>query len=117
MRVIPSLAAAVAFVALLGAVPLGPEDAVAITAAVQGRLRVDDLDASMFAEKPYAVAFWGAGKSYGAGEALLKKNGTNWTIVKMTTGSLKNAATLESLGVPPAIAQALVKDLETGKAP
>lgn len=113
-----SCAAAVLVIALVAAAPLSEDDAVAISVAVQHRLRVDDLDASIFQEKPYAVAYWeGAGDGHGAGEALLIKSGTGWTIVKMTTGSLKNAALLESLGVPPATAQALVKDLETGKAP
>jgi hypothetical protein len=112
-----SCAAAVLAIALVAAAPLSEDDAVAISAAVQHRLRVDDLDASIFQEKPYAVAYWGAADGHGAGEALLIKSGTGWTIVKMTTGSLKNTALLEGLGVPSATAQALVKDLEIGKAP
>jgi hypothetical protein len=116
MRLKSRVAAALA-VLLLAATPLSEDDAVAITAAVQHRLRVDDLDASMFQEKPYAVAFWSASDGHGPGEALLIKSGTTWAIAKMTTGSLKNAAMLEGLGVPSATAEALVKDLEIGKAP
>lgn len=104
-------------IGLLAATPISEDDAVAIAAAVQHRLHVDDLDASMFQEKPYAVAYWSAADNHGAGEALLKKGGTTWTVVKMTTGSLKDEAALEKLGVPSATAQALVKDLEIGKAP
>lgn len=116
MRLKTSVAAGLA-VFLLAATPISEDDAVAIAAAVQHRLHVDDLDASMFQEKPYAVAYWSAADGHGAGEALLKKSGTTWTVVKMTTGSLKNAAALEGLGVPSTTAEALVKDLETGKAP
>ncbi|HKE36177.1 MAG TPA: hypothetical protein VKB39_02005 [Candidatus Baltobacteraceae bacterium] len=117
MRLFASLAAAVLASTLLAATPLSPDDAVAITAMVQNQLHVDDLDASMFQEKPYAVAYWGAGKGHAAGQALLKKGTAGWAIVKMTTGSLKSASALESLGVPASTAQALVKDLEVGKAP
>ena len=102
---------------LLAAAPLSADDAIAITAAVQDRLHVDDLDASMFQEKPYVVAYWSAATGHGAGEALLKKSGGSWTIVKMTAGSLKSASVLEGFGVPAATAQALVNDLEVGKAP
>jgi len=117
MRLFASLAAAVLASTLLAATPLSPDDAVAITAMVQNQLHVDDLDASMFQEKPYAVAYWSAGKGHAAGQALLKKGTAGWAIVKMTTGSLKSASALESLGVPASTAQALVKDLEVGKAP
>jgi hypothetical protein len=47
----------------------------------------------------------------------LKKGTAGWTIVKITTGSLKTAGVLESLGVPATTAQALIRDLEVGKAP
>jgi hypothetical protein len=116
MRLKTFVATALAIV-LLAATPISEDDAVAIAAAVQHRLHVDDLDASMFQEKPYVVAYWGAAEGHGAGEALLKKSGTTWTVVKMTTGSLKSDDVLERLGVPSATAEALVKDLEIGKAP
>ncbi|HZY97948.1 MAG TPA: hypothetical protein VFE36_00100 [Candidatus Baltobacteraceae bacterium] len=117
MHLTAFVAAAALATTLLGAAPLSPDDAVAITAAVQNQLHLDDLDASMFQEKPYAVAYWAAGKGHGAGQALLKKGTAGWTIVKITTGSLKTAGVLESLGVPATTAQGLIRDLEVGKAP
>lgn len=98
-------------VVLLAADPLSGPEADAITAAVQHKLAVKDFTTSMFEEKPYAVAFWDADSGYAAGEALLKKTKDDWVVIKMTTGSLKDAALLESLGVPAATAQAFVHDL------
>lgn len=118
MRLITSLAAAVAFVPLLAAMPIAETDAVNATAVVQHELKVDDLDASMAYEKPYMVVFWGASDEHKAGQALLKAGPNHaWTLVKMTTGSLKDAALLESLGVPAATSRALVNDLTQFKAP
>ena len=59
MRFITSLAAAVALVPLLGAMPIAESDAVNATAVVQHELKVADLDAGMAYEKPYVVVFWG----------------------------------------------------------
>jgi hypothetical protein len=102
--------------ALLGADPLPESDAVAITAAVQHKLNVRDFSTSAAREKNWAVAFWDADTGYGSGEALLKKSATDWIVVRMTTGSLRDVNVLEGLGVPPAIAQALVDDLTKFKA-
>jgi len=118
MRLLKSLVSAVALVPLLAAMPVSESDAVNATAVVQHQLRVDDLDASMAYEKPYIVVFWGASNEHGAGQALLKDAGNHsWTLVKMTTGSLKDVALLQRLGVPPKTAQALFNDLTQFKAP
>lgn len=117
MRTI-TLAVALAFVPLLGAMQVPEADAVNASEVVQHQLKVADLDASMAYEKPYMVMFWDASSEHGAGQALLKAGPNHsWTIVKMTTGSFKNAALLQSLGVPEATANALVKDLTQFKAP
>jgi hypothetical protein len=105
------------FAVLIAAMPIAESDAVNVTEIVQHQLKVSDLDASMAYEKPFVVVFWDANSAHGAGQALLKKSGTGWELVKMTTGSLKDAALLEKLGVPAATAQALVKDLTQFKAP
>lgn len=118
MRSITSLAAVACIIALLGAMPIAETDAVNATAVVQHQLNVADLDASMAYEKPYAVVFWGASREHGAGEALLKAAPNHaWTLVKITAGSLKDAALLQSLGVPAATARALVSDLTQFRAP
>lgn len=111
-------AALMSAASLIAAMPIPQSDAVNATEVVQHQLKVDDLDASMAYEKPYVVVFWGASNEHGAGQALLK-GGPNhsWTLVKMTTGSLKDAALLQSLGVPAATAHALFKDLTQFKAP
>jgi len=57
------------------------------------------------------VLQWHSGDGYSGGQALTKKNDAGWTIVRMTTGSLKNVALLESLGVPYATAAALANDI------
>ena len=104
--------------ALVAAMPISESDVVDVAAAVQHQLHVADLDASMAYEKPYVVAFWSAGDGHAAGEALLARLGQgNWKILKITTGSLRDAALLQSLGVPAATAKALVKDLTEFKAP
>jgi hypothetical protein len=118
MRFLTSLAAVIALVPLLAAMPISQSDAVNASEVVQHQLKVDDLDASMAYEKPYMVMFWSASNEHGAGQALLKAGPNHaWTLVKMTTGSLKDAALLQSLGVPAATASALVKDLTQFKAP
>jgi hypothetical protein len=86
-------------------------DAVAVTGLVQDRLKVDDFSADMCQESNYIVLQWNAGKGYHAGQALTKKTGSSWAIVRMTNGSLKSVALLESLGVPAATAQALSTDI------
>lgn len=86
-------------------------DAVAASGLVQERLKVADFTTDLCQEKNYIVMEWQRGEGYGPGQALAKKTGSNWTIVRMTTGSLKDVALLESLGVPAATAQALAKDI------
>ena len=104
--------------ALVAAMPISESDVVSVAAAVQHQLHVADLDASMAYEKPYVVAFWSEADGHGPGEALLQRVGPgDWKVLKLTTGSLKNAALLESLGVSAAIAKALVNDLTQFKAP
>ncbi|MBV8284345.1 MAG: hypothetical protein JO029_14445 [Candidatus Eremiobacteraeota bacterium] len=103
--------------ALLAAMRIPESDAVNATATVQHVLKAADLDASMAYEKPYVVVFWDASSEHGAGEALLKMGSDHsWTIVKMTTGSLKSVDVLKGLGVPATTAQALVNDLTQFKA-
>lgn len=103
---------AFAFVAPAAAAMPGPDDAVAVSRIVQDRLNATDISVNMVEEKPYVVAYWKAGKGYAAGEALTKNGKNGWAIVKMTTGKLTDAATLESFGVPAATAKALVSDLK-----
>lgn len=86
-------------------------DAVATSGLVQSRLKVADFTTDMCQEKNYIVLQWQRGEGYAAGEALTKKSGANWTIVRMTSGSLKDAALLESFGVPAPTAKALANDL------
>jgi len=87
------------------------DDAVTTSGLVQTRLKVDDFTTDMCQEKNYIVLQWHAGQGYAAGEALTQKTKSGWAIVKMTTGSLKDVALLESLGVPAATAKALANDL------
>jgi hypothetical protein len=86
-------------------------DAVTVTGLVQSKLNVSDFSADMCQEKNYIVLQWHSGDGYSGGQALTKKNDAGWTIVRMTTGSLKNVALLESLGVPYATAAALANDI------
>ncbi|HMF29353.1 MAG TPA: hypothetical protein VKE42_11310 [Candidatus Cybelea sp.] len=86
-------------------------DAVAATTLVQSRLNVSDFSADMCQVQNYIVLQWHAGDGYSAGQALTKKNGSSWSIVRMTTGSLKSVTLLESLGVPAATAAALANDI------
>jgi hypothetical protein len=92
---------------------LPEKDAVEVSGLVQESLKVDDLDVSFVSEGKFAIAFWKAANGHGAGEALARKNGGSWAIVRQTSGSLKSVKTLESLGVPEAQAKALVSDLTT----
>ena len=88
----------------------GPDDAVAVSGIVQNRLKADDINVRMVAEKPYIVAFWSSGGNYAAGEALTKKGKSGWAILKMTNEKF-TASDLEALGVPPPTAEALAADL------
>ena len=90
---------------------LPEKDAVAVTELVQDRLKVDDLDVSMVAEGHFAIAYWKAVSGHPAGEALAKKTSGDWVIVRQSVGTLKDARTLENLGVPASQAKALVADL------
>jgi hypothetical protein len=85
-----------------------------ISGVLSDRLHVPsggEFDCSAVGEPPYAIAYWKATSSYAAGSALLKKSTMEWTIVKMSKTSLKDASALMSLGVPAKSAQALVADL------
>ena len=95
--------------ALAKIVPMA--DAGEISGVVGDKLHADDFDCSMVGEPPYAVVYWKAAKGYEAGTALVKKTQTGWQLVKMSKASLKDAAVLQSLGVPAKSAQALVADL------
>ena len=111
MRVLATTLLALACaLAAVAAIP-NPDDAIAISGIIQNRLHATDINVNMVEEKTYAIAYWRAGEGYAAGEALTKKNNGTWGIVKMTTGKF-TAATLESLGVPEATAQALSADLK-----
>ncbi|HTX60631.1 MAG TPA: hypothetical protein VMH02_13255 [Verrucomicrobiae bacterium] len=86
-------------------------DAMAVSDLVNARLHTDELDTSMIAEMPYAIVYWKGGPGHAAGSALCKKSNGNWAVVAFGSTSLKNAGTLEHLGVPPQKAKALVADL------
>ncbi len=90
---------------------LGESDAVAISELVQERLKVDDLNVSFVSEGKFAIAFWKAADGHAAGEALARKGADGWAIVKVSSGTFKNARTLEDVGVPAVQAKALVADL------
>jgi hypothetical protein len=96
-------------------------DAVAVTEVVQDHLHAKDMSTYLFQEKNYIVATWDAAGGHAAGSALAKQTPgetlSGWTIVRYTAGSLADATLLESLGVPAATAQALVKDLDRAKSP
>ncbi len=85
-----------------------------ISGVLSDRLHVPsggEFDGSAVGEPPYAIAYWKATSSYSAGSALLKKSTMEWTIVKMSKTSLKDASVLTGLGVPAKTAQTLVADL------
>lgn len=111
MRFFALIALMLASVAPTAAAIPGPDDAVAVSAIVQDRLKATDIDVKMVAEKPYIVAYWSAGRNYAAGEALTKKSKSGWTIVKITSGKFTQQA-LAALGVPESTAKALVADLK-----
>ncbi|HEY1682027.1 MAG TPA: hypothetical protein VGF98_10360 [Candidatus Tumulicola sp.] len=111
MRVFAILALALVCAAPAAAAILNQSDAVALSEVVQERLNATDINVSMVAELPYAIAHWPAGNGYGGGQALTKKIDGNWTIVKMTNASF-DASKLEKLGVPVAKAKALAADLK-----
>jgi hypothetical protein len=111
MRIFAVLALALICAAPAAATILNQPDAVALSEVVQERLNATDINMSMVAELPYAIAYWPAGKGYGGGQALTKKTDGNWTIVKITNASF-DASKLEKLGVPAAKAKALAADLK-----
>jgi hypothetical protein len=114
MRLLAALAiwsVSLSAVAAAACVHPSESDAVAATALVQSRLKVSDFSADMCQVKSYIVLQWHEGDGYSAGQALTKKDGSTWAIVRMTTGSLKNVALLESLGVPATTAAALADDI------
>ncbi|HYL27719.1 MAG TPA: hypothetical protein VEW74_07775 [Candidatus Nitrosotalea sp.] len=116
MRILASIALALACVlAAVAAIP-NPDDAIAISGIIQDRLHATDISVKMVQEKAYAIAYWSAGDGYGAGEALIKKTKSNWSIVEITTGKF-TASRLEGLGVPAATAEALSADLKVAASP
>lgn len=111
MRIFAVVALLLACAAPAAAEILGPDDAVAVSGIVQDRLSATDIDVKMVGEKPYAIAYWSAGRNYAAGEALTKKGKSGWTIVKLTNGKFTDSA-LRALGVPEPTSKALVADLK-----
>jgi hypothetical protein len=111
MRTIAVLALALICVSPASAKILGEQDAVAVSGIVQERVKASDISVNMIAELPYAVAYWKAGTGFSAGQALVKKNASGWTIVSLSNIKF-NVLSLEQLSVPKATAQALVKDLK-----
>ena len=85
-------------------------DADAATAVVQHTYNVADFDAAMCQEGQYILMEWKGADGHGAGQALLRKSGSGWVLVKKTTASLHVVQLLESLGVPSATAKALADD-------
>lgn len=72
----------------------------------------EDLDINLAGEANYAVAFWPAEHGHAAGSALLEKNAGKWSWIKLVSPGFKDAAALESLGVPAATAKALIGDMQ-----
>lgn len=66
----------------------------------------------MSQEGVWILTRYDTGDSGGKGEALLKQKGSIWTVVHSASTSIENVSHLESLGVPAATAQALVKDMK-----
>ncbi len=110
MRIFAVISLVLACVMPAAAAIPGPDDAVAVSGIVQDRLNATDINVKMVEEKPYAIAFWSAGKNYAAGEALAKKEKSGWAIVKISSEKFSNP-TLVALGVPESTAKALVADL------
>jgi len=111
MRIFVLAALMMASIAPAAAEILGPDDAVAVSGLVQERLNATDIDVKMVGEKPYAIAYWSAGRNYAAGEALTKKSKSGWTIVKVTNGKFTESA-LHALGVPEPTSKVLMGDLK-----
>ncbi len=111
MRIFAVVVLLLACAAPAAAEILGPDDAVAVSGIVQDRLNATDINVKMVGEKPYAIAYWSAGRNYAAGEALTKKGKGGWTIVKLTNGTFTDSA-LHALGVPEPTSKALVADLK-----
>ncbi|HXM06311.1 MAG TPA: hypothetical protein VN936_02545 [Candidatus Acidoferrum sp.] len=111
MRIIAVLALALICVAPASAKILGEQDAVAVSEVVQQRVKAADISVNMVAELPYAVAYWKAGTGFSAGQALLKKNDGDWTIVSLSNIKF-NVLSLQQSGVSKTTAKALVADLK-----
>lgn len=66
----------------------------------------------MSQEGGWILTRWDTGDPGGKGEAILKQKGSGWIVVRSAGGTMENVRYLESIGVPPATAQALVKDMK-----
>jgi hypothetical protein len=111
MRILAVLSLVLACAAPAVAAMPNPDDAIAVSGVVQHRLKAADISVSMVSELPYAVAYWKAGTGYSAGQALLKKGKSGWTIVTITNVKF-NSVTLIEAGVPSATTKALIADLK-----
>ncbi|MBV8583331.1 MAG: hypothetical protein JO241_04980 [Candidatus Eremiobacteraeota bacterium] len=72
----------------------------------------EDLDINLAGEGSYAVAFWLPAHGHAAGTALLEKSGTKWSLIKLLSTGVHDAATLEAFGVPASEAKKLVADMQ-----
>jgi hypothetical protein len=111
MRILWTLCLALMCASPALAAILGPDDALAVSGIVQQRLKAADISVSMVSEPPYGVAYWKAGTGYSAGQALVKKSKSGWTIVSLSNIKF-NHLSLQQLGVPQKTAEALVADLK-----
>lgn len=66
----------------------------------------------MSQEGIWILTRWDTGDPGGKGEAIVKQKGSAWTVVRSAGGTLENVRYLESIGVPAATAEALVKDMK-----
>ncbi|HZY98534.1 MAG TPA: hypothetical protein VFE36_03090 [Candidatus Baltobacteraceae bacterium] len=84
-----------------------------IVSAMQARIKVPVLIVGPMAQAgTWMLTRWDTGDSGGKGEAVLRQSGSAWAVVRSAGGTMENARYLESIGVPAAIAQALVKDMK-----
>ena len=86
-----------------------------IVGVMQARMHVPVIIVGpMSQEGVWIVTRWDTGDPGGKGEAVTKQKDSTWIVVRSATGtrSMENVAYLESIGVPAATAEALVKDMK-----
>jgi hypothetical protein len=66
----------------------------------------------MAQEGVWILTRWDTGDPGSKGEAILKRNGQGWIVVRAAGGTMENVRYLESIGVPASIASALVEDVK-----